>query len=488
MTRSVRGEGALGGADFSKAWAFVAAGLVLLWSLEAKAGGPLGPQGAQVQTSQYTVDLFQGPVLASSRITALGGAYTAIAEGTEGIPFNPAAASLRPPYSTTRDDYDLTAGLTLPASVTGTDFDNNGKVGFTYDKFFWLTFGGLLQHDRLGFGMAAAFQQYELGVPGTPVPLPNSDEVIASVTARLIRLDPVMSYGFLEDQLHLGAGLRFTGFYGIGNTGLVGGTVANERLLINSNTAGVQAGALWAPHDLPLRVGGAARSPQIPMLNDEGRITANADGDRVVGNVFLPQRVELPWEVEAGVAVQVWKRPFNIPWHDEAKVPKEDTERWRRDKNGQHEPHYLGARRLLVGAVRRDPAPARPALVLRARQRSREGRRRRRVDALADSRLIGRAHRRHGPRRRRGGGDPELARSPRRLVPRADPLPRGRDAPPRHGRLRAPRPPVVGVRAVRRGHALPRQRRDRRRPRLLRVEHRRRAVPLTFAGRTATCS
>lgn len=331
----------------SKACALAAAGLVLLCGSAAQAGGPLGPQGSRIQTSEYSVDLFQGPVLASSRITALAGAFTAIAEGTEGIPFNPAAASFRPPYSTTRDDYDLTGGFTLPASVTGTDFDNNGKVGFTYDRFIWLTFGGLLQHDRLGFGMNVALQNYELGVPGTPVALPNSSEVIASVTARLIRLDPVVSYGFYNDQIHIGAGFRFTGFYGLGNTGIPGGNVENERLLINSNTAGLQAGALWAPHDLPLRVGGAARSPQIPILNDEGRIAADGNGDKVVGNIFLPGRVDLPWEVEAGIAVQVWKRPFNIPWQDEATVPKPDAERWRRTKNGQIEPHSRGARRLL---------------------------------------------------------------------------------------------------------------------------------------------
>ena len=84
--------------SISKACALVAAGLVLLSGGEgvARAGGPLGPQGSRIQTSGYTVDLFQGPVLATTRITALGGAYTAIAEGTEGIPFNPAAASFRP--------------------------------------------------------------------------------------------------------------------------------------------------------------------------------------------------------------------------------------------------------------------------------------------------------------------------------------------------------------------------------------------------------
>lgn len=332
----------------SKACASIVAGLLLLsGALEARAGGPLGPQGTRIGTSGYGVDLFQGPVLANTRITALGGAYTAIAENTEGIQYNPAAASFRSPYSTTRADYDLTAGLTLPASVKGTDFDNNGQVGFTYDNFYFLSFGGLLQYDKLGFGVLVSFQNYELGVPGSPVPLPNSNEVIAGVTARLLRADPVVSYGFFDDQLHLGAGLRLAGFYGVGRTGIPGGKADQERLLLNANTAGLQAGALWVPHDLPIRVGGAARSPAVSIGSDPGRIPENADGDRVVGNIFLPNRLELPWELEAGVAVQLWKRPFNIPWQDEDKVPKPDTERWREDKNGQQEPHYMGARRLL---------------------------------------------------------------------------------------------------------------------------------------------
>src|SRR6476661_7927210 len=61
----------------------------------AHAGGPLGPNGAPITTSDYTLDLFQGPVLASSRVTAMGGAYSGLAEGAEGIPFNAAAASQR---------------------------------------------------------------------------------------------------------------------------------------------------------------------------------------------------------------------------------------------------------------------------------------------------------------------------------------------------------------------------------------------------------
>ncbi len=334
---------------------FVLFATTLVSEQDAHAGGPLGPQGSRIGTSTYGVDLFQGPVLATTRIIGLGGAYTAIAEGTDGIPFNPAAASLRPPYSSTRDDYDLTAGLTLPSSVKGTDFDNNGSVGFTYDNFYWLTVGGMLQHDKLGFGLIASFQNYELGVPGTPVPLPGSNEVIASVVVRLLKVDPVLSYAFADEQLHVGAGLRLAGFYGVGQTGIPGGKADQERLLISANTVGLQGGVLWAPRGLPLRIGGAVRSPTVDFVSDEGRIKPDANGDKVVGNIYLPDRVELPYEAEAGIAVQLWKRPFNLPWYDEDKVPEADTERWRRTVNGQQEPAWRGARRMLKAQYRALP-------------------------------------------------------------------------------------------------------------------------------------
>jgi hypothetical protein len=320
--------------------------LVLGLSGRASAGGPLGDEGSKIATSNYSVDLFQGPVLATTRITGLGGAFTAITEGTEGIQWNPTAASLRPPFSTTRDDHDLAFGVTLPSSVDGTDFDNDGKVGFAYDRFVWVTFGGILQHGPLGFGLMASFQNYELGAPGDPVALPNSNEVVEQVIVRVLRLDPVISYGFMKEQLHLGAGFRLAAFYSVGAT-TIEGRAASERLLLNANTAGVQAGALWAPHSLPLRVGAAARSPLRNIGGDPGRIAPNADGDRVIGNIYLPNQLELPWEVEAGVAVQLWRRPFNIPWTDEELVPEKDAAPWVRAKGAGKEPVYRGARRML---------------------------------------------------------------------------------------------------------------------------------------------
>jgi len=337
----------------------------MLCGTRARAGGPLGDQGSRIQTSGYTVDLFQGPVLATSRITGLGAAYTAIAEGADGITFNPAGVSVRPPWSTTRDDYDITGGVTFPNSITGTDFDNNGSTRFTTKSFVWGTLGGYVQHDALGIGAIMSVQNYSLGDPdpGKIVPLPGTRDIVQGVIIRVLRLDAVASYGFLDQQLHLGGGFRLTSFYGVGDTKTPEDPNANppikqseqERLLLNTNAIGVQAGALWTPRQLPLRIGAAVRSPMLSGT-DDGRIAKDDHGDRKIGNLFLPEKVELPWEVEGGVALQLWKRPLNLPWTDEDSIPSARSERWRRTVNGdQVEPPYKGARRLLRARYREIP-------------------------------------------------------------------------------------------------------------------------------------
>ena len=77
----------------------------------AEAAGPLPGPGERIQTSDYSLDLFQGPVLAGSRITGLAGAYSALAEGAEGHSFNAAAPVVRTPYSMRRTDWDATASM-----------------------------------------------------------------------------------------------------------------------------------------------------------------------------------------------------------------------------------------------------------------------------------------------------------------------------------------------------------------------------------------
>jgi hypothetical protein len=327
----------------------IVAGLLLCSA--ARADGPLGPQGSRIKTSSYTFDLFQGPVLASTRVTAMAGAYTAIADGTEGIPFNAAAPAIRAPFSTTRDDFDITGSITfanLPifgaASVIGTDFDNNGVIGIGNTNFVWLNGGFTIQHDQAGFGLLASAQQYNLEAPN------ESTSVVKRLAVRLFRADAVVSYGFLGERLFLGAGLRGVDFE-------VVDTTTSESLLFRSLGVGLQAGALWAPRELPLRVGGTIRSPILLSRGGDGSLQPLSNGDVIVPgtDIYLPDKINLPWELEFGVAFQLGPRPLNLAWIDEDTLSGPEVEGERHFVNGQLEPTWRGARRILQQRYRSLP-------------------------------------------------------------------------------------------------------------------------------------
>lgn len=291
----------------------IVAGLLLLFascsrSRTARARDPL-VQRTPIQTNDYKLDLFQGPILASSRITAMGGAYTALAEGADGIPFNPAAASQRFPYSTKNVDFELTAGITIPASVKDTDFDNNGKKGFHYSDFFWVTAGGLLQVGHFGFGAIVSAQNYSLGTDRSGT---------FDLAVRVFKIDGVVSRGFFHDQLHIGAGVRAAVFAAVDDS-----DHADEKQLFATTGVGAQGGVLWTPHDLPLRLGATVRSPVI----GESEETSDLVKEGKLGTFYLPSGVDLPWEVEWGVAAQLGPRPLNLPWTDERSLVTAEVDR-----------------------------------------------------------------------------------------------------------------------------------------------------------------
>jgi hypothetical protein len=329
-----------------------AGSIVFCGARPALAGGALGAQGGPIQTSAYHLDLFQGPILASSRVTAMGGAYSALAEGAEGIPFNAAAASQRYPYSTSRTDYDLTASLTFPTSVDRTDFDNNGHVGFGYRNFVFATLGGLLQRDHFGIGSVISLQNYSLG---TPPQFTAVDSGVKDLTVRIFKIDAVVSYGFLDDELNVGGGLRGAIFNAVD-------TSTGDKLLLGTYGAGLQGGVLWRPKALPLRLGATVRSPVIGSIDAAPHVTTDlTSGDRRIGKFYLPQGVDLPWEVEWGVAAQIGRRPLNLPWTDEDTLVGPEVEAERRIDPGSRteephlEPRYQAAHRLLRRRYRATP-------------------------------------------------------------------------------------------------------------------------------------
>jgi len=278
----------------------------LLAASHARATGPLPAQGQAITTSNYRLDFFQGPVLASSRVTGLAGAYAGIAEGVDGDSVNAASPAVRVPWSVDWFDYDLSLGLTFPSSLRKTDFDNNGTTGFSYSDFLFIQAGANFQFGAWAFGLSFDTQTYHLkGIPLGP-------DLPQYLHANLMRSHALLARSFFQGQLVVGLGARivsldFTASAEEDESG-------ESKDLFSTSGAGADCGVLWAPHAIPIRAGLSVRTPVRSSAQAGGVISPQSDGDTIIGTMYLPNSVELPWEVEAGFSLQLGPRPFNVPW------------------------------------------------------------------------------------------------------------------------------------------------------------------------------
>ncbi len=291
---------------------------------EAAAAGPLGAQGTPIDTSSYSVDLFQGPLAASNRVTGLAGAVAPIAEGIDMHAFNAASPAVRSASSHSVTEFDISAGLTLPGSLRNLDYDNNGKRGFAYDNFFFVTMAGQVQQGPFGIGATVDVQQYDLGAT-------TGAEGVSSVAFRLVQAR-LLAAAALGDELYVGGGLR-AALFTLRDAALSGiglSSLTELRGVLTMAGIGPEIGALWAPLALPLRMGLSLRAPVAGRLIPGDTSALDASGDRRLGKLYLPERVEVPWQIEWGVAVQLGPRPLNVKWLDSREVPHEVVESYRK--------------------------------------------------------------------------------------------------------------------------------------------------------------
>jgi len=287
----------------------------------AAAAGPLGPQGSPITTSSYTLDIFQGPLIGSSRVTAMAGAVVALAAGADIMTANPATPAVRYPFSHSVTDWNAGIEWRFPSQLGTTDFDNNGTKGFAYNDFIFVSSSGYVQEGPVGLGLALDLQQYQLGkIQGAPA--------ISSASVRVASLHLMGAYS-IHDELHLGLGLRgaLLTLRDAGQNELT--AVPGTEGLLTMAGLGPELGALWAPRDLPLRIGGALRAPVIGKATSSD-IRPDSAGDLRLGSLFLPRTIQRPWELEWGFAVQLGPRPLNIPWLDPRTIPRRDLERFRK--------------------------------------------------------------------------------------------------------------------------------------------------------------
>lgn len=290
----------------------------LFATLNARAAGPLGPNGAPIETSDFGLDVFTGPVLGGSRMTGLAGAYSAIAEGTDGNLVNAASPAVRPFYSLDYFDYWLGFGLTLPA-LSEMDYFNTGERDPSQNlpsSFLYLTPALNLQFGTFGVGLTFEFQRYAVDAST------SSGQLATIITTSHLQF----ANGFFGGQLVAGIGSRAVSLSASDQScedelSLVGCSVAErpkEGSSFTSIGVGPEIGVLVKPFNLPFRAGISFRSAiqTDPQYTDE--FLPNENGDLTMPGMegqpfYLPRRVELPWDLNLGFAFQ-FGRPFNPVW------------------------------------------------------------------------------------------------------------------------------------------------------------------------------
>jgi hypothetical protein len=293
-------------------------GAVLAWVPLVRANGPIGSNGGPITTSRYAIDLFQGPVLAGSRVTALGGAYVAIGWDVDGMLQNPAAPAVRPFFSVTNFDYWLGFGLTMPGSFSGQDLFNSGSNGgdkSAGSSLLSLTPAAMLQWGNFGFGVNLELQRYGLGntVLGVTTARVSTSFDVAHVQA---------AYAFGRGELVLGIGSRIL------NMSANLRTDEEKANPIESTGTGMEFGALWRPFGEVFSVGAAFRTGIETRTRFSDAAVINEDGDVVFetdrGAFYLPERAVLPWDLNVGIAAELGDNPQNAPWRSD----RDAAERW----------------------------------------------------------------------------------------------------------------------------------------------------------------
>ncbi len=252
------------------------------------------------------MEFFQGPLLAPGDVEALGGSTTAMAEGVNGATVNAASPAIRDPYSVRWVDVDVDVGLSLPGGFSTMDYDNHdpapGKAADTVNDFLHANAGVRLELGDFGVATTADLLRYTVTSHGG-----------LDVTAG--RYHVLAAYGFLSNQLVVGAGIRAVTMQLSQGGGIASGFNPIGASLTMSGL-GPEVGFIIKPNDLPFRIGATFRSAVDGSNLGTGSTTTDANGVVRSGGVIVPGQITEPWELEAGFALQIGPRPLNPTWRN----------------------------------------------------------------------------------------------------------------------------------------------------------------------------
>jgi hypothetical protein len=287
-------------------------------SSPALADGPLGQNSEPIRTSRYGIDSAAGPILAGTRVIGLGGAYVAIAEGTDGNLQNPAAPAVRTPWSVDHFDFELGFTLLFPSFLKSADYFNTGRGrtdlrNSNEQEFAFIAGAFNAQLGPWGFGMSADLQRYGLR---------RADVLSAGIREELVRAQLSVVRAHIARSVDDGQLVGGVGFHVVA----LDLTTQDEVFTRSGNvftTRGwaFEGGLLWRPNEEHYRVGLAIRAPVVTQVESDS--DEFEGGDVILGAgpddpnaIWLPHSVRRPWSADLGFALQIGKRPLNPRWVD----------------------------------------------------------------------------------------------------------------------------------------------------------------------------
>jgi hypothetical protein len=262
------------------------AATILVAGLAASAAGPAAAQ---------TLDLYQGSVVGSPRIVAMGGTVAAVSEDVTGTLATPAAIAFRPPGSSGSWDWDFYLDSLVASRAT--DLTNSGLPG-SPDRAVQAYAGGIcLYAGKWGVGLSAAGVSF--GLPamtaGTPAAELNAGGSQLTVARSLF-------------DGAVGAGLSFTVTELALNQG--------DASLFDVTSASFAAGATWRPRPWPWRIGLSGLLPPLTTtMTNNCADAANCNG------LTPPTGTRQPWQLGVGFARRfgggAWNDPNPVLFRDE---------------------------------------------------------------------------------------------------------------------------------------------------------------------------
>lgn len=244
---------------------------------------------AQSYRPSTPVEIYVAPIVAPANILGMGGAAQALATGSGALLMNPASMAVRYDYNGA-NWFDWDFSLDYLVSAGNTDIENAGRN--PQNEGVQLLEASLgFNFGRLGVGLALDSQDTKFCFVGAACS-PESRLRINTLVGAL-----GVSYAFLEGEVTGGISLI------VPSASFQGGNSAEQTPRYSGSA--VALGVVVRPHGYPLRVGLSARLRTDP--------TRDGGGDNAqVGERYIPDALEVPWQVAGGIAWSVGDKKLNL--------------------------------------------------------------------------------------------------------------------------------------------------------------------------------